>query len=820
AESIAELNEQIQFASAGARGDKPNELLDQRDKLLKDLSEFVEVTTVTQDDNAVNVLIGNGQALVIGNEFNRLYADNGASDPSRADLYFTKGTQIQNVTAQLTGGQLGGILEFREEVLDPAINNLGRLSLVIAQTMNDQHRLGIDYDGIVGGEFFEDINGPDRVYQRVSGSRNNAQPDDRLISVYIDDASALSTSDYEIHFPGPDNNSYRVTRISDNKILETDALSGSFPESIFIEGMEIRFESGSFQKGDRFAIRPTRNESAELNVFVTRGEQIALASPISTDAAIGNRGSASIDQGEVYDLNSDYFSDNDMAPPIIIRFTSPTSYDVLDNTDPGNPIPLFPPLMNQKFVPGIANNMLPENEGKLGFTSFGGVLATAPTYQASAPAAVVDAVNGFFPERINISFTNPSTGQSVTQKTLLTPENASAREIAQLISERQGVSATARTTMQISDLSQDPNGFMPMEISINGIKLTDVLGSNQNKYESGYPAEVPSPLDLNFIADRINANFDLQEKGIVARSDGAKLTVIALNGDDIDLEVKGDLEDSVKVSSGEVIALTEADVSPDELLNEFEGYDFSESGPYIYEFEVPGQGNFAIEMTGKYATGDDLLAGFRQKLESSGMVFSGDLDITINERGQVSFQSRLELSGTGPNGSNKIAMGGQIKIEVDQNYSISIAPPGNNLFDAEPVGSPVHFGFQVSVDGVAQSGDEFTVQFNKDGTSDSRNGSAMADLQSRDTVGTNTSYSESYARLVEKVGSVTSRAQINRDSSETLLRNSQSSVDSTSGVNLDEEAAALIKYELAYNASAQVISVARQIFETLIATFR
>lgn len=191
----------------------------------------------------------------------------------------------------------------------------------------------------------------------------------------------------------------------------------------------------------------------------------------------------------------------------------------------------------------------------------------------------------------------------------------------------------------------------------------------------------------------------------------------------------------------------------------------------------------------------------------------------INEKGDISFQPRLQVSGTGPNGSNKITMGGQVKIVLDENYSLEIEPPGNNLFDTNPVGEPVHFGFEIEIDGLVQNGDEFTVKFNQDGTSDSRNGVGLGNLQTKDTINGNASYSGAYATLVEEVGSITSRAQINKESSEVLLRNSKDAVVSSSGVNLDEEAAALIQYELAYNASAKVIQVARDIFDTLINTF-
>ena len=819
AEAIAELNEQIQFASASAQGIEPSELLDQRDRLLKELSEFVSVNIVSQDDNVFNVFIGNGQALVIGNEFNEVFTDIGAQDPSRVDIYFRKGNVVQNVTKEISGGQLGGILDFRDEVLDPTLNQLGRLGLIISQTMNEQHKLGVDYDGLKGEDFFTDINEPLKMYQRVLGDRRNADPDDRVIAVEIKDATELTISDYEITFPGPDDYTYRVRRLSDGELLETRALTGAFPDSIEVDGMEIRFEAGSFQQGDKFVINPTRRESQNLDLNITRAEQVALASPISTDTAIGNRGNATIDQGEVYDLTTSYFSEEgEMTPPLLIRFTSPTTYDVLDNTDPGNPIPLFPPLMNQTYVPGISNSILPEDEGKTAFTSYGGVLPLSATYQKKG--TTVEPVNGFFPERIEIGFTNPENGLSVNQKTLVTPLNASAREIAEALSKRDGIEASARTTIQLSDFETDANPFLDTEITLNGVALTDVLGPNQNKYESSYPEEVPDPITPNFLADRINANYELQDMGIVARSDGGRLTIIDLNGDDIELELSGDHGDSFSVSNGEDIAVRETGEATLVELNEFEGYNFDEGGPYTYAFDVPGQGTIDFEMKGSFATGDDLLQGFRDAIENSGYVHSGNIDVDINEKGEVTFQPRLTISGAGTAGTNKIAIGGQVKVIADEHYSISISPPGNNLFDVEPVGEPVAFGFHVNISGVAEYGDEFTVDFNTDGTSDSRNGVEMAALQSEKTVNGQSSYSDSYARMVEVVGSVTSRAQINRDSSEVLLRNSQSAVDSTSGVNLDEEAAALIKYELAYNASAQVIQVARDIFDTLIGTFR
>jgi len=122
--------------------------------------------------------------------------------------------------------------------------------------------------------------------------------------------------------------------------------------------------------------------------------------------------------------------------------------------------------------------------------------------------------------------------------------------------------------------------------------------------------------------------------------------------------------------------------------------------------------------------------------------------------------------------------------------------------------------------GIPAEGDEYEVNFNSDAVSDNRNGNLLSNIQNVEIIEDDMTLSEGYGRMVEEVGSITARAQINAESAKTLLDFSEASVQSVSGVNLDEEAAKLIQYELGYNAAAQVISVARDIFSTLIGIFR
>ncbi len=819
---IAELNQEIQTATGiGGNKHKPNDLLDKRDKILKDLSELVHIRVVEQPDTTVNVSIGNGQTLVLGKNFNKLHVDRGQWDPSRHDIYFKRNGVSENISLQLEGGKLGGMFKFREEVLDPSLNALGRTALAFNQSMNAQHHRGIDYNDLKGTDFYEKINKPERTYLRALGSRNNAPPNDRIVSVHIKDSSKLSISDYQLEFTGPDNEAFQLRRISDNEIVTRSAVTNDFPQKIDIDGMQINLEQGSFQQGDKFLIMPTRNAANQMKVLLSRPEQIALASPVSTEKSLANQGNASISAGEVYDINTELFAKQKaLSPPVLVRFTSENRYDVLDNSDPANPIPLFPPLMNQPFTPGLTNNILPLDEGKRAFTSYGGFLPPAPIYQAPPPAALVSPVNNFAPERIEISKINTKTGQKFTQPMLDTPANATAKEVARLISERDGVKAVARTMVQVSDFKNDVNSFLGMSFKLNGVVLTDTLGSGQQKYTTDYPSVVPDPMTPNFIAERINSNYQFKEQGIIAKSDGETLTIIALEGDDVQIELAGDYEDSVSISNAQSIALKPTGKATFTPLTNNDGYDFSVGGPYTYQFHVPGQGDFSIALEGKHTTGAGVLNEIKSKLNAAPFNKYGNIEVKLDNKGNISFQSKLELKATGPNGSRKINMGGQVKVIVDKDYDLNIAPPGNNLFKAKPESKPVHFGVKVEITGKPKKDDEFTLKFNHNGKSDSRNGNAMAELERKKTVGGNMSYTDSYAKMVEEVGSITNRAKISYDSSKALLANTEKNLLSLSGVNLDEEAGKLIQHQLAYQASAQIIKTAQKMFDTLIATFR
>ncbi|NMM36044.1 MAG: flagellar hook-associated protein FlgK [Glaciimonas sp.] len=156
AKQIAELNATISKLQGSAGDNVPNDLYDQRDQLVQDLSKEAAVSVVKQDGGNYSIYIGNGQALVAGVQSYSLAATPKAP-PNQQDMgvsYQLGATTVALAESSLNGGNLGGLLDFRSQILYKAQDALGALAESIATTFNKQHVLGQDLNGAAGGVFF------------------------------------------------------------------------------------------------------------------------------------------------------------------------------------------------------------------------------------------------------------------------------------------------------------------------------------------------------------------------------------------------------------------------------------------------------------------------------------------------------------------------------------------------------------------------------------------------------------------------------------------------------------------------------------------
>ncbi len=369
ASGIADINLRISEMS-GAIGGDPVGLLDQRDELLRQMSELVGINVIEQDNQGINVFIGNGQALVLGTDYVELATADGEADRNKKDIVIKSGQTTTRLKSGVSGGILGGLLEFRDGALNHALNDIGRMAIVLADSMNAQHHLGMDMSGNLGTNYFNDINSEANLATRTISSSSNTQPQDHQVVATIIDTGQLNASDYSITFKG--DNIYEITRLRDGKINNAidPSLTGNLngiPSILNFDGLEVAFNraSGNFLAGDSFTLRPTLNAASQLQLAISNKEQLALAAPIRTGHDINNIGTGTVSAGIVTSTSVAMFTDTagELSPPLLVQFTSATTYDILDNSNPNAPVALIPPLIAQAFPPASGAGILPTSFG-------------------------------------------------------------------------------------------------------------------------------------------------------------------------------------------------------------------------------------------------------------------------------------------------------------------------------------------------------------------------------------------------------------------------------------------------------------------------
>lgn len=288
ATQIADLNDQIGKLAAGDNLNLPNDLLDKRDQLVMDLNKQVKATVMPGDNNSLTVSIGNGQPLVVGSSSFQLAATNSPTDQTRVTIAYVTGNKIVPIADDaMTGGAIGGILEFRGKSLDAAQNSLGRVAIALASTFNAQHRLGVDANGNPGGDFFTVA--PAEVTKNVHNNITSTT----AIGATVSDPTKLTTSDYKVDFDG---SNYNVTRLSDNRKTVINPYPQTQPQTI--DGLDFAI-TGKADAGDNFLVRPTINGAANFKLALTDQSQVAAAAPIATSVPLTNTGTGKISAGTV-----------------------------------------------------------------------------------------------------------------------------------------------------------------------------------------------------------------------------------------------------------------------------------------------------------------------------------------------------------------------------------------------------------------------------------------------------------------------------------------------------------------------------------------
>ncbi|TWS00779.1 flagellar hook-associated protein FlgK [Pseudomonas saxonica] len=283
--TLASLNKQI--AQATTAGNTPNDLLDARNETVRSLNELVGVT-VQEHDNVYDVTLGTGQSLVQGSTSNTISAVPGKVDKSQFTIQINYPQSTSDVTSVISGGKIGGLLRYREDVLAPAMNDLGRTAMVVADAINTQLGQGLDANGEFGSSLFNNINSAQAISQRsLASSSNNVNSGN--LDVSITDSGALTTYDYQVTFSS--DNDYTVKR-SDGTSMGSFKLDQK-PAAV-IDGFTMTLNGGDLSKGDTFKVSPTRNGASAIGVQMTDSSQLAFAAPLVASVGSSNTGTGAV----------------------------------------------------------------------------------------------------------------------------------------------------------------------------------------------------------------------------------------------------------------------------------------------------------------------------------------------------------------------------------------------------------------------------------------------------------------------------------------------------------------------------------------------
>ncbi|HSM22760.1 MAG TPA: flagellar hook-associated protein FlgK, partial [Rubrivivax sp.] len=286
ARGIADTNQRI--TALRGLGQPANDLLDQREQLVSELSQLVKTSRIEADDGSMAVFIGGGQSLVLGAEAARLKVVPDPADPSRAALAVDDGGALRALgQSALGGGAIAGLLRFQNQDLVDARNLVGQLAAAVGGAVNEQQRRGLSLESPAqaGKDLF--ALGPALALPHAGNARDAGGAPLGSVALTISDPAALQASEYDLRQNPADAGQWQLTRLRDG--LVRTVASGEV-----VDGVRIDFGNPGPQGGDRFLLQPVARAANGMRVLLADPRELAAAAPLVASGGPGNVGSVAV----------------------------------------------------------------------------------------------------------------------------------------------------------------------------------------------------------------------------------------------------------------------------------------------------------------------------------------------------------------------------------------------------------------------------------------------------------------------------------------------------------------------------------------------
>ena len=749
-ENIADLNDKINLAVAA---NKPtNELEDQRDQVVNELSELVSINVLEEGNKNYSVFLANGQPLVVGATANQLISTPGDAVPTERSVKLVIAGNTTEVTDQLSGGKLGGVLDYRDESLNDARDELGRMAIALAETMNEQHRSGIDANNNYGGDIFSDVNSSSAQANRLESHVANRSA---LASstVSIEDVSLLQASGYELTYGGE--GQIRLVREEDGKVFDIDQLTPSTDDRT-VEANSIGTVAGITAGATGVATSaPQETLTVTLNGVPTAYPNVDSAKGLAA-ALNGTAGVSGVSATTAVGI-----TDITEAGANGAEYT----VEVLDNDGIARTMTITLPTGGT----GAVNSKAALDVALAGLESAGHDMSNISIEMDGSDVKITDSTGG----NISVEFTDNADADVMTVKqytndtiqgagTTLTANNA-AQVKAVASGYLDDSTATVDKTVETLSIASSAGAGSTLlgGASVNMIDTTNNVASTVGNVAQGV-ADVsegeyyldPNNGTLSFQVDGIKVT--LKTAGTFVEGDRYSINAVRTGAEDL----KRVIQDGDQIALASPVRVSPAD---------------SNQGTGVATVNVTDTSSSAFAVDGE----------LKPPVE---VVFDNadPIRYTVYDMSEPTNPVPLDV-GNGPLVNQAFTSGEVISLN----------------------------GYDITIANQPSSGDRFSFEFNKDGISDNRNALKISNLQNTKVVG-GSDYQDLYGSLVERVGTTTATAKITTDASKAVMDTTANTKASVSGVNLDEEAAKLVQFQQAYQATAQLIRVSQSIFDSLL----
>ena len=728
-QQIAGLNREIALARA-RNGEAPNSLLNQRDHMIAELNERLDVRLNIQDGKTYNISLPNGQPLVTNTSAFSLSPVAAETDPQRTVIgYRDGGGNVVPLDEELiTGGSLGGLMRFRQEALDKSQNQIGQLAVSLTTAFNEVHKQGIDLKGQQGQDFYS-IGAP----QAYSGKGNSAEVG--TVSFDATRVADVRATDYQVRYDG---NDFSVTRHDNGEEVsaEWDGNTLSFG------GIDLTL-AGSSAAGDTFNVQPVRRAAADMDVLINDLDKVA--------AALGPVRPMPYSTVDFQSQSATRLGDTGSLQSVFQNGVKTSSISGL------KPIAFIP--QGTKNIEIHLDAIGQDDDIQL-FSRDGKHLVGTP-------------IEGSDPD--NTWTINKMESAADIETTIFTIQNGF----------EEGVAYDASTLFsyegdEYSNQLEDGAVFT----TDNGITFT----------YTGDGARFESNENSRQLTDSYHAQerlrIDSAEEPLFLMISGSGSFNITASWDEMPGTPGSGSVTPDNTPIGRV--QSQLEVSEVEVAPAFKQMDAKYQPP-----------SFAI----KAADDGALSLGLFGADSSNNLFVSPDAGSVPTSPPPEGIYSIFKEDGTEIDNVLSVNAGTGDTLAVGERLTIKDDATGETILS---------FTIDELPSSGTTSGVTFTGLSGSTGSGDNRNALALQNLQSEATVGESATFSGAYGAMVSDVGNRTNITQVNFEARQGLTDQLRAVQQSESGVNLDEEAANLIRYRQFYQANARVIDTASSLFDTIL----